>query len=322
MNPAKYHYTQFSEQFIHSLIGQYYDLEDIQCCDFYYRGVNDTYRIKTINRYYAFRIYCSGWRSLTQVEFEIALLNQLEQHACMVSVPVANKSGAYVFTLDAPEGQRFCVLFDWIGGQNPDYANMQHAATFGKSAAVLHQSLDRFKFRPPGPELDLDCLLNKPLSLLLSEKLITKLDRDGLIKIADSLSSAFSDDVIKSLDWGLCHGDLHGGNANIQADQLSIFDFDFCSFGWRLYDLATYCWAGLWRGQLEANRQAFLNSYLTTNHQSEQQIFLLKEFILLRQIWFLGYEISRKNIVGIGYFSPGFFSHHLVFLNRINQLNF
>jgi len=39
--------------------------------------------------------------------------------------------------------------------------------------------------------------------------------------------------------WGLIHADLRPSNLMIDADQLTVIDFDDCGFSWFLYDFAS-----------------------------------------------------------------------------------
>ncbi|RZP96961.1 hypothetical protein D8T65_22235 [Vibrio vulnificus] len=324
MNSVQHHNllvseSRLSERTIGSIAAEHFQLPSYASCEFFFRGCNDTYRLEAAGRYYALRVYRYNWRSPEEILSELSLLNQLSQISDLVAQPIIPENGEPMITLDAPEGRRFAVLFEWVAGHQPDYFNYEQAGIFGANMARLHQCLDKLPVLENRSEHDLDRLLHHPMEKLVAQENISVADRQTLNQVALYLKQRLSENSLASLSWGLCHGDAHAGNATICKDRLRFFDFDFCGPGWRLYDLATYCWAGMLRWQPEACRQAFLNGYLTHANHSQQFIELLKEFVMLRQLWFLGYELDRQDAIGRGYFSSEFFSHHIGFLKHLME---
>ncbi|MDW6005417.1 phosphotransferase enzyme family protein [Vibrio mangrovi] len=300
-------------------VAGYFNLPAYNGCEFFFRGCNDTYRLKTIGHHYALRVYRYGWRSLAEIRSELKLLEQLGLIAEIVASPVIPESKDPIITFEAPEGKRYAILFEWVAGHPPDYASSQQAETFGVNMAKLHQSFDLLPMTETRKPIDLDVLFRQPMEKLMSQKSITPDNKQVLEQVEQLLKLRLTHQALSSLSWGLCHGDAHAGNARISGEQLFFFDFDFCGPGWRLYDLATYCWASMLRWQPEECRQAFLQGYLTQGNLPPQSIDLLKEFVILRQLWFLGYELERQNIVGCGYFSTEYFSHHIGFLKYLME---
>ena len=48
---------------------------------------------------------------------------------------------------------------------------------------------------------------------------------------------------VNRTNWkrGLCHGEIYTGNIHRnELEALTIFDFDFCGYGWRAYDVASF----------------------------------------------------------------------------------
>jgi len=66
--------------------------------------------------------------------------------------------------------------------------------------------------------------------------------------------------VQPQLNFGFCHGDLHGGNAAFDGDTITMFDFDCCGVGWRAYDIAVYRWL-LDMRSTTSNWKPFLDAY-------------------------------------------------------------
>lgn len=94
--------------------------------------------------------------------------------------------------------------------------------------------------------------------------------------------------------YGLCHGDVHHANALVCDEGLALLDFDFCGYGYRVYDLATYQ-ASVWNESLQT---AFLAGYETVRPIRAQERRLLPYFVAARQIWVLGHIARGEALWG------------------------
>ena len=99
---------------------------------------------------------------------------------------------------------------------------------------------------------------------------------------------------------GLCHGDLHPGNVRFDAaGKPTLFDFDCCGYGWRVYDLAVFHWniymerrPTRWR---ERRWEAFLRGYERVRALPGGLHECLPFFLVARQIWLLGLDAAGKS---------------------------
>jgi Ser/Thr protein kinase RdoA (MazF antagonist) len=92
--------------------------------------------------------------------------------------------------------------------------------------------------------------------------------------------------VIGGLEWGICHGDVHAGNAFIASPEtVTLFDFDACGPGWHAYDLATMRHNtvghdGAWT--------SFLAGYRARRRIAARDLAAVPVFVALRQILLMG----------------------------------
>ena len=120
-------------------------------------------------------------------------------------------------------------------------------------------------------------------------------------------------------DWGFCHGDLHCGNAHIDGQQLSLYDFDCCGPGWRLYDLATYRWAARLR-QFEGGAwRPFIEAYLEVRPAAASTLELVPLFVILRHIWLQGYHAWNSVEDGTIFRSDGNFDYLVTFCEHVES---
>jgi Ser/Thr protein kinase RdoA (MazF antagonist) len=120
-------------------------------------------------------------------------------------------------------------------------------------------------------------------------------------------------------DWGFCHGDLHDGNAHVDGERLTLFDFDCCGPGWRVFDLATYRWAARLRQVEEQAWKPFVEAYLQVRPAAASTIELVPLFVILRHIWLQGYHVWNSVEAGANFQSDGFFEHLVGFCEQIES---
>lgn len=108
--------------------------------------INDTYRIEAGERIWYLRVSPSRWRTVSEVEVEIAFVRALRAAGAPVIEPVALKDGSgFVLDLVAPEGPRAAALFAGATGAEPAFNNpdaLAIARRYGRVSAKLHALAD------------------------------------------------------------------------------------------------------------------------------------------------------------------------------------
>lgn len=256
-------------------------------------GMNDMYLVEADNKKYVFRLSRSDkYLTMTDSEFQFELdwLEFLNQHEVPVSYPIRRSDNQLYGLIQAPEGPRYFALFSFAEGttdMNPD-----RAFILGKALAQLHVISDSFKTSLNRDHLGIDNLINhaaqrvKSFLMEIDDKKCALLDEitEELIKQISSLNT-------DELDYGIIAGDIHGDNQHFTIDNhLTMFDFEFCAYGYRIYDVATFKWG---RG---SNHQelwdSFLEGYQSIRKLSDSEIQAIDIFVKARQLWWMGQVVT------------------------------
>ncbi|CAM4319739.1 phosphotransferase enzyme family protein [Paenibacillus tarimensis] len=290
------HYSTFGTQAIQEFIQSNYKIGTVTRCHYLLRGMNDTYLIETGQEPYIFRVYRSGWRSeYDTVAFEIELLNHLHKTGIHVSLPVEAANKDYIHELEAPEGPRFGVLFTWAKGAAVDMETEEMCRRFGREAADLHNRTTDFHPCNRRPELDVNYLIQEPLKLIRKHMQDRPSDLSRMERIASTLRNSVEE--FSGLDWGICHGDLHGSNAHIDQDEVTYFDFDLCGYGWRAYELAVFRFTLELQydgnEQVERRWQAFLDGYRSLRTLNACDVAAVPAFVGIRRLWLMSLSLGH-----------------------------
>ncbi|PQP83363.1 aminoglycoside phosphotransferase [Paenibacillus sp. PCH8] len=279
-------------------LSKQYDMGTWEECLFWLRGLNDTYRVRTSSGYYILRIYRA---EITEedVQYELSLLSALKS---TLGSSVHTDIGEYIekkdhtrYTmLDAAEGKRVAVMFRYIEGAENNLEDEESCYTFGQSAAELHKTMDQVVVELPRYELDTKFLIDEPLERILNY--VGKSSEAALFLNAftQTLKERIATLSSQSLDFGLCHGDMHGNNnAFQQGKQFIHYDFEWAAKGWRAYDLA----------QVKARKRqsderkaalwdAIMAGYRSVRSFSTQDENAVDLFIIARRFWVMGLDVA------------------------------
>lgn len=285
-----------SEQALASLVSEQYALPALASCQLLAPGINDTYLVSAATKY-VYRVYRSGLRSVQDIQYELQLLLHLQASGISVSAPVPKADGTLYSELQSPEGSRVGVLFLYAPGQVLGY-QPDGAVKYGALAAKLHNSLDLFRAGAPRFALDLEHLLESPL-----RRVQPFAEVQGSWGFLSQLAERLRFDVLSTeaaLDWGPCHGDLHGHNVHVDAmGNLVLFDFDCGGPGWRAYDLAVYRWAVDLHAKSREPWDAFIKGYSGERALQPADLSTMPSFVAIRTIWLLGLQVEQISLRGV-----------------------
>jgi Ser/Thr protein kinase RdoA (MazF antagonist) len=288
-----------------------YSLNSIISFRFLQQGLNDTYEFTTAyGEKYILRIYRAGWRSLSDISYEIDVLNHLSSRGIPVSKPLPQKDGTFIRTLLAPEGTRHAVLFTYAAGNGISYKKDAERVGFnyGQAVAKIHNAVQDFTSQHARFPLDLDYLIDTPLKSigpLLSHR---QEDWVYLQEVADKIRNRLIELPSDALEQGVCHGDFNGGNAHIADDgTITFFDFDCCGWGWRAYDLAVFRWLARINGQEKERWEPFLRGYREEKNLNEIDLQAVPLFIGIRNMWIFGLHAGNGHDWGFGWLNDKHF---------------
>jgi Ser/Thr protein kinase RdoA (MazF antagonist) len=231
--------SNLSAEHLESFLQEKYNLTKNTTCAFIRAGINDTYLVTDDANKYVFRVYSLNWRSRTEILEEIRLLELLRQNNISVSFALPDSSANFIQTFNAPEGERFGVMFTYARGEKLGNVNAEAHFQIGELMARLHKTtcnlkLDRVDYTP-------EIILKDPLKKI-EGFLPADTEEMKFMKSAQKyLLNEFSQADTTELRSGAVHLDIWFDNLNISSDNKpTIFDFDFCGNGWLCLDIAYY----------------------------------------------------------------------------------
>jgi Ser/Thr protein kinase RdoA (MazF antagonist) len=253
---------------------------------------NDVYIIEDGRNKHVLKIYGAGWRSESEILFEIDLINHLISKGIDVAGVIVGRNGSALQHIQMNGADRLAVLFDFAAGQKPTppfSPDMYYRE--GQAAGAMHLAADDFRTTHKRREIDLQFLIHKPLALVES----LKVEEDTKIYLrhfGDQVAQSIQDFATKGLDWGICHGDLTFDNFHLTKDDKTVwYDFDSGGFGWRAIDLQG--WVASDKNMAE--RQAsFIEGYRTVRKISQNDIDASPYLYVAQEIWGIEIELDRR----------------------------
>ncbi|UVI33165.1 phosphotransferase [Paenibacillus spongiae] len=278
-------------------LSSHYDIGAWREVLFWLRGLNDTYRVRTSKGYYILRIYRHGIHE-SDVSYELALLKQLQailrSERTNVAEPIDKIDRSGYTVLDAPEGKRIAVMFRFIDGTENGLVDEKACHAFGQSAAELHAAMDQVMLNQRRNDLDTRFLIDQPLERIMNYIGEKSEAAPFLQQFAHQLKERIIDASHQGLDWGICHGDMHGNNNAFQEGALfTHYDFEWAAKGWRAYDLAQ---VKARKRQTADNKevlwQAILSGYRSVRDLSAQDESAIDLFIAARRLWVMSLDVA------------------------------
>lgn len=278
--------------FVHEM----YSLNATTNCRLLKAGINHTYRIDSGNEVFIFRIYSYNWRTREEIKEELNFLHILQQHRISVSYPIADNSGNFIQTIQAPEGQRFAVLFSYAPGHKVQNYSKEAHFEIGQLMARIHGQakdlkLDRVTYTP-------DVLLRQSLDSIRQFLPDDTNEMQFLIATLPLLENELLNADNAILRKGVVHLDIWFDNLNIsEQNKITLFDFDFCGNGWLCMDIAYYI-LQLHNTEKDENEraskmQAFYDGYgaIQTIHAEEKKLIPILGVCLF--YFYLGVQCRR-----------------------------
>jgi Ser/Thr protein kinase RdoA (MazF antagonist) len=287
-------------------------------CQLIKATMRDTYDIRSHRQDagYIFQIYRHNARTRQTIEAELRCIQHLHDSGVSVARLQMTVDDDALILLDAPEGQRFGVLFHAIEGQAAGRSlTPDEASACGRSLAAFHaaespENLTR-------PVIDSDVLLTESLQQIAA----ARPDDDALLAFlhdcADKLRPQLADLPRNAPAYGLIHGDVIPSNVLITPqDDAVLIDFDLCGYGWRGYDIASFLMEiDYWR-MGDTVKQAFIESYRAESPVALPDAQTIALFQSARLIFSLGVPAAHIQTWGRNSFSEGIINRHVTMLKE------
>lgn len=275
----------------------------VKCC-FFRKGICDTYKVIAGNQVFYLKIYRQGRRQELDVGEEVRLLNHLAEDGISVARPVIRKDGQYVNKLIAPEGERYSVLFQAVSGGLGHGGNSDRIRAFGKMVGRMHASLDSFKLPYRRIILNMEHLIDENMKSIRAFMEHRPNDFSLIERIAQDCRSLSLLNNKRAPVYGVCHGDLHGGDVSYdQHNNPTLFDFDNSGCGWRAIDIGVFLASVDWMDmspETEERRQrqlnTFLDGYSCIRNLSGDELKAVQITPPIRHIFLMGFVLRYTTV--------------------------
>jgi len=288
--------STLSEKELGNFVRARYNLFDDFECKLFRTGINHTYFISNTKSKYVFRVYSYNWRSKTEIQEELELLELLKKNNLPVSFPIPDKEDNLIQEINAPEGLRYAVLFSFAEGKKMSYMDIETCFEVGLLMAKIHEitankTINRTNYNS-------ELLLKKSYNQLTKFFAEDLTEMKYLKELGNEISVSFQKINQSEFQKGIVHLDFWYDNFSVNAkNEITIFDFDNCGNGLLILDIGYLC-KHLFiiesdKEIYESKVQSFLNGYLKIRKLTDQEIKLIPEAGASIFAFYLGVQAQR-----------------------------
>lgn len=295
--------TPLTSDEVLDIIKNHYNLGDIDYCMFLRRGFNDSYVLEVGREKYVFRVYSKDKyyiESEDDFRFELSLIKHLHENDVPVAAAIPTVKGELLGAEQTKNGQQVFALFQYAEGFPISGDSVTEAQSFrmGVALANLHLKSNSFESQYTRYKLDLKYLVEEPLRLISEgddcaepHELIKRGQYVlGKLQPIESYINRLKSIGTDGDKFGIIHADMHLGNIHFRGEELTIFDFDHCAYGWRAYDLA------ISNGLPKAQKASMIEGYESRRPLSKEERDSLQDLGHLRSLWDIGDMLATQNL--------------------------
>ncbi|WP_346858524.1 phosphotransferase [uncultured Draconibacterium sp.] len=285
-----------SEKDLGEFVKDNYNLSENFQCKLFRTGVNHTYFVSGTKKKYVVRVYCYKWRTKTEIQEELRLLQLLKENNLSISFPISDKGNNLIQEINAPEGLRYVVLFSFADGEKMRFMDNNICFEVGSLMARFHnitanKTINRINYNS-------ELLLKKSyiqLTQFFPEDLT---EMKYLKKIGVEISKTFQEIKQSEFQNGIIHLDIWYDNIAVKNDrEITIFDFDNCGNGLFILDIGYFCKQLFFiesdKKQYESKVESFLNGYRKVRELTKKEIKLIPEAGASIFAFYLGVQAQR-----------------------------
>jgi len=283
-------YSTLAPAALADLVFSRYEIDVPKNCQFWHRGLSDVYLLETLTTPYILRVSHCHWRSKMEIDFELELLDYLDHSQVPVAAPIRSKNGDLSLEINAPEGKR---------------ANLHRVTADFQTLAYRHP-------------LNLKYLLEDSLQIIAPFLHQRPRDLDCVLETIGEIEEETAKLPTESPYWSICWGDPHSGNVHITPDnQMTLFDFDQCGYGWRVFDIAKFLQVSLQSGLNRQVRHGFIQGYDETVPLTDGELSCLQYLTQAAYIWSWSISLNNLRLTDYSRLCANYFSSRLAILKRL-----
>lgn len=298
-----------------------YNLGEITACKLWNRGLSDVYLVEINNQSYILKVSHHHWRNLADIQFELELLEFLHHKNIPVAYPIRTREKQLLVKIKALEGDRYAALFPYANGTVPlGDLNLTQSEILGTTLARLHQSSADFHCLAQRQPLTLDYLLDDSYRVIADCLQDRPQDLTYLENAIKNIKQELHSISTQPPFWVVCWGDPHSGNVHFtDNNQITLFDFDQCGYGWRVFDLAKFLQVSLQAGIDRQVRDTFLDSYQTIIPLTPQELDSLPLLTQTAHIWVWAISVNAAKVHSWCRLDGSYFRRRIEQLKRLTS---
>ena len=293
-------YSTLSDMALAFMVSERYGLADVTC-ELLLRGVGDTYLLASAGERYILRAYRSSHRSLLQIRAEVELLSALKRAGVPAAYPIADLAGGEIQAVEAVEGTRYLVLFNYAPGQAVAILSESQLRMLGHQMARFHEVSSTITLSDKRWSFDFETTLRRPIEML---KHAFREDPEGYAWVkeaAGKAEQALNELGVSGFPAGYCHFDFLPKNFHFDGDSLTFFDFDFLGYGWLVYDIMIF-WEHLCldvhfgrmkQGEADEAYAIFLKAYGEVRPLSAAELKAVPWLSLCWWLFYMGFHTTH-----------------------------
>jgi len=279
------------------LLTEYSSKCKISLCRLYYRSIHDTYIVTADEATFFLKVYRYGFRTKEEIMEEIDALIHLKNCGIFATLPIEKNDGSFITEFNTIQGIRYAVLYSSVGIKS--FAELNDTALFseklGKYISSMHNAWDSFKQLSCRWQLDTEAFIDASMKQIIDFSSIYVFDVAFLKQVAQKTKAKVNALAKRMPEYGICHGDIYSGNIRLDInDNPILFDFDFCGYGWRAYDISIFLSPFNLNPNFsqiektERRKEAFIKGYNSYRVLSNEEIISIDLFIPFRRIFNIG----------------------------------
>ncbi len=274
------------------------------------RGSNVVFRVIAGDADYVLRLYPPGSTDAARLRSELKWLTSIRREThllapCPIVALVAGREKLSIelrHDLLPRSSVVHAAIFEYIEGESKTARDLS-ANDVNRIGAYLGALHSQAQFRSAGdfegPRLDWDGLFGDDSPYASpSEGVSLRAEQNGILdQVARQLRPTMSQLATKPDAMGLIHADLLAKNILFRADSMAALDFEYCGWGFYLYDLAPLLWQ--LKGERAADycllEDAMWRGYTSVRRLDKGDRALLETFISARQLASIRWLLSNMD---------------------------
>ena len=249
--------------------------------EFFRSSANFVYRFRKGEDVCFLRFANASERTRETIEAEIDILQWVAEKGMTVTTPLLSRNGNFVETVVTDTGTFHAIVFAGLENSQLDIENLDDSqfSTWGATLGKLHSVLQSYTGSALFARNTWKDLLEFINAYLPEEKSAVRSEFEQLALSLETLP-------VTQDTYGLIHFDFELDNLYWQGQTIGIGDFDDCSYGWYIMDIA-FALRDLFPENVDLNNASFLafvRGYRTQHALQTELVSWLPLFLRLAKL--------------------------------------